>query len=207
MKQSEKSAITRQKILDAAKSEFAACGFSAARIDAIAVSAGVNKQLIYAHFKSKENLYSIILESVYSHLASFEESLSRLEFESIDTIRTVVLKYFDFLSSSPDFVRLMLWENLNGATHVKGIHTNLFVGSEKLIRQGIEKGIIRADIDPSHTAMSINMFCFSAFSNVHTISALLGRDFSQKEEMQKRADHIADIFTQYILYKGEISLC
>ncbi len=207
MKQSEKSALTKQKILDAAKAEFAQNGFSAARIDAIAQSAGVNKQLIYAHFKSKENLYSIILEDVYAHLASFEENLSEREFESIETIRTMVLMYFDFLSSSPDFVRLMLWENLAGATHAKGIRTNLFVGSEKLIRQGIEKGIIRSCIDPSHTAMSINMFCFSAFSNIHTLSALMGRDLSSKDEMQKRADHIAEIITKYMLYGEELPKC
>jgi len=199
MKQSEKSAITRQKILDAAREEFASNGFSAARMDAIAASAGVNKQLIYAHFKNKEHLYSIILESVYSHLASFEQTLAELKFESALTIRTVVKKYFDFLSSNPDFVRLMLWENLNGAIHVKGIRANLFAGSEKLICEGIEKGIIRSDIDASHTAMSINMFCFSAFSNVHTISALLGRDLLLKEELRNRADHIADVLTNYMI--------
>ena len=206
MKQSKKSAITRQKILDAAEQEFAQNGFSSATIDSIATSAGVNKQLIYAHFESKENLYSITLERVYSKLSEFEESLAELEFQSADAIRTIVEKYFSFLTSNPVFVRLMLWENLNGATHVKGIHTNLFIGSEKLIASGIQKGIIRSDIDAYNTAMSINMFCFSAFSNVHTISALLGKDLSITEELKKRAEHITDIFTKYIS-KGETSKC
>ena len=208
MKQSKKSAITRQKILDAAEQEFAQNGFSSATIDAIATSAGVNKQLIYAHFQNKENLYSITLERVYSKLSEFEESLAELEFQSADAIRTIVEKYFSFLTSNPIFVRLMLWENLNGATHVKGIRTNLFVGSEKLIRSGMEKGILRSDIDASHTAMSINMFCFSAFSNVHTISALLGKDLSTTDELKKRADHIADIFTKYMLStRGSTPVC
>ena len=62
MEQSKKSAITRKKILKAAEEEFSANGLSAARVDSIAHRAGVNKQLIYAHFSSKENLYSVILE-------------------------------------------------------------------------------------------------------------------------------------------------
>ncbi len=207
MRQSKKSAITKQKILDASEVEFSKNGFSSTRIDAIASLAGVNKQLIYAHFGNKENLYSIILERVYSRLARFEESLSECEFESINTIRTIVEKYFEFLIENPAFVRLMLWENLNNATHVKNIRTNLFSGSEKLICDGIKKGIIRSDLDAAHTAMSINMFCFSAFSNVHTISALLGKDLTTEEEIKKRKAHIADVITKYIIIGEELPQC
>jgi TetR/AcrR family transcriptional regulator len=48
---------TKEKILQAAKREFAECGFSGARIDAVARRAGVNKALVHYYFNSKEELY------------------------------------------------------------------------------------------------------------------------------------------------------
>ena len=108
---------------------------------------------------------------------------------------------------NPNFVRLMLWENLNNAAYVNGVRTNLFAGAEKLLHQGVEMGILRSDLDIEQTAMSLSMFCFSAFSNIHTISKLLGKDLHTRSELEKRAEHIANVLTKYILYKEELPLC
>lgn len=202
MEQSKKSAITKEKILKAAEDEFSLCGLAAARVDSIAQKAGVNKQLIYAHFESKENLYSVILEKVYARLGKYEESLVYTSFDGDTTVKKIILDYFDFLVSNPSFVRLMLWENLNGAQCVGDVRTNLFSGTRNLLCKGIEMGIIRDDIDIEQTAMSFNLFCFSAFSNVHTISKLLNKDLNTKQELTKRANHIADVLATYTL-KGD----
>ena len=199
MEQSKKSAITRQKILDSAEAEFAQNGLAAARVDAIAKNAGVNKQLIYAHFQSKENLYSVILSEVYIRLSEYEKVLSESSFTGMETIRMIVMEYFKFLMDNPSFVRLMLWENLNGAAYVGDVKISLFAGAEKLLKQGVENGFLRKDLDIEQTAMSLNMFCFSAFSNIHTMSKLLGKDLSIQAELEKRADHIYEVLVKYIL--------
>ncbi|MBQ4527039.1 MAG: TetR/AcrR family transcriptional regulator [Clostridia bacterium] len=199
MEQSKKSAITRQKILDSAEAEFAQNGLAAARVDAIAKNAGVNKQLIYAHFQSKENLYSVILSEVYTRLSEYEKVLSESSFTGMETIRMIVMEYFKFLMDNPSFVRLMLWENLNGAAYVGDVKISLFAGAEKLLKQGVENGFLRKDLDIEQTAMSLNMFCFSAFSNIHTMSKLLGKDLSIQAELEKRADHIYEVLVKYIL--------
>ncbi len=201
MEQSKKTAITKKKILKAAEEEFSLYGLNAARVDAIAKKSGINKQLIYAHFVNKENLYSVILEKVYARLGEYEQNLVYSEFKGAETVKKIVLDYFNFLLENPSFVRLMLWENLNNAKCVGDVRTNLFTGTRNLLCKGIEKGIIRSDIDIEQTAMSFNLFCFSAFSNVHTISKLLKKDLTTKEELQKRAEHIADVLSLYTLNK------
>lgn len=199
MEQSKKSALTREKILKAAEEEFSVNGLGAARVDSIAKRAGVNKQLIYAHFTSKENLYSVILEIVYARLGEYEKNLVYSDFKGVDTVKKIIIDYFDFLISNPSFVRLMLWENLNNAKCLGEVRTNLFTGTRNLLCKGIEKGVIRDDIDVEQTAMSFNLFCFSAFSNVHTISKLLKKDLYTKEELLKRAEHIADVLTHFTI--------
>ena len=61
---SERSAETRQRILDAAAREFAAYGLAGARTEAIATAAGVNKALLYYYFASKDALYQAALEDI-----------------------------------------------------------------------------------------------------------------------------------------------
>lgn len=200
MEQKKKTAITKNKILTAAESEFAEKGFAAARIESIAKNSGVNKQMIYAHFNSKESLYTTVLENAYNRLNEYEETLKGYEFNGMQTIYDVILKYFEFLMKDQAYVRLVLWENLNYAACIGNIHTTLFSGIEELIKKGIEKGEVRADIDITQTAMSFNMFCFSAFSNMHTVSKLLGKDLSTEAELKKRAEHIVDVMTKYIMY-------
>jgi TetR/AcrR family transcriptional regulator len=56
---------TRQRILDAARTEFAAHGKAGARVDRIAQQAGINKAMIYYHFQSKENLYMEVIREFY----------------------------------------------------------------------------------------------------------------------------------------------
>jgi AcrR family transcriptional regulator len=53
--------IQRKKILDAAADNFAAEGFSGARVDDIAASAGVNKRLLYHYVGAKSELLRAVL--------------------------------------------------------------------------------------------------------------------------------------------------
>ena len=55
---------TRERIMLAAKSEFAERGFAGARMGSIAKSAGVNQALIHYYFDNKENLYLELLHRI-----------------------------------------------------------------------------------------------------------------------------------------------
>jgi len=56
---------SRQRLLSAAASEFAARGFAGASVDRIARAAHVNKAMIYYHFKSKAALYREIVGDMF----------------------------------------------------------------------------------------------------------------------------------------------
>ncbi|MBR3848643.1 MAG: TetR/AcrR family transcriptional regulator [Oscillospiraceae bacterium] len=198
MLQSEKTEITKRKILAAAEAEFSANGFAATKVDDIARRAGVNKQLIYAHYASKENLYSTILALVYGHYAEYETVLFESEYEGIETLHNVILQYFDFLTKNRSFVNLVLWENLNNASYMDKVDIQLFAGIKKLLCDGIKKGMISEKLDVEQVAHSFNVFCFSAFSNIHTISRLTHKNLDTEDELKKRAEHIADVLTKYI---------
>ena len=56
---------TRERLLAAAAAEFAARGFDGAKVDRIAARAGVNKAMLYYHFRSKAGLYGEILRQLF----------------------------------------------------------------------------------------------------------------------------------------------
>jgi AcrR family transcriptional regulator len=60
---SAKAAARREAILDAALDEFSAQGFAAARLDDIAMRAGVAKGTIYLYFADKEMLFQELIRS------------------------------------------------------------------------------------------------------------------------------------------------
>src|SRR3954466_11680225 len=70
--------VTRRKlsaaeiqILDVATKEFAAHGFSGARIDRMATNLEFTKRMIYYYFKGKRVLYHAVLERSYDSMASY----------------------------------------------------------------------------------------------------------------------------------------
>ena len=54
----------RDRILSAAAAEFAQLGFAGARVERIAVTAGVNKQLLFHYFGSKSGLHQAALKTL-----------------------------------------------------------------------------------------------------------------------------------------------
>ena len=202
--QKKKSEITREKILTAAQAEFCEKGFAGARIDEIALAAGVNKRMIYEHFESKKGLYSAVILSVYGSMAKKEEALMIEDLEPVLAIRNLICEYFRFLEETPDFVRLLMWENLNGASAISGdrvkmLKTPVFDYIKRQIRRGKEEGVFRQDADEYQIVVSTMNFVFSYFSNIYTLSAILERDMKSPAEIIRRADFVSNMIIKYLM--------
>ena len=200
----KRSDITKQKLLAAAENAFAEKGIYGARVDEISAAAGVNKRMLYAYFGSKEQLYVAVLETVYARMAEGEEELFNQQLDSIMMVKKIIEHFFVFLYENPNFTKMVLWENLNeaqylkesGAMATKGVSIDLL---RKVLREGVEQGVFRQDIDVEEMVLSINMFCFSYFSNIHTMAYIMNKNFSGRAEIEKRCAHITDIILRYIV--------
>jgi len=65
-KKTDKSIETKQRILFAARKEFAEKGYEGARMGAIAKRADANQALLHYYFDTKENLYDEVLQQFFS---------------------------------------------------------------------------------------------------------------------------------------------
>lgn len=204
----KKSDITKQKILKAAEKAFAEKGLYGARVDEISEASETNKRMIYAYFGNKEGLYLAVLESVYSKMADSESKLLDKEADCKESIQKVIYHYFSFLYENPEFVKIVMWENLNEASFFKQSDAAKIKGSslellEEKLKQGQKLGIFREDLDIKETAMTINMLCFSHFSNIHTMAQIMNVNYSDEKEITKRRDYVVDMVMNHILKEAE----
>ena len=98
------SAATKERILAAATSEFAAHGVAGARVDRIAAQAKAKKRAIYDYFGDKNKLFAAVLERVLADLARAVPPGADLP--------AYAERLFDYHRAHPEALRLVMWEAL-----------------------------------------------------------------------------------------------
>jgi TetR/AcrR family transcriptional regulator len=193
---------TRNKLLTAARREFADRGLAGARVDDIAARAGVNKQLVYHYFGDKDALYLAVLEWVYEEIREQERKLNLEGLPPEQAIRKLVASSFDHLAAHPDFIVLLNDENRGGARHVRHsrrlevMHSPLVSMVSKILNQGVRAGTFRRGINPVHLYISIAGLSYFFFSNTPTLSAIFGKDLSSPAAKRARRRHVVDLVLQ-----------
>jgi TetR/AcrR family transcriptional regulator len=193
---------TRNKLLTAARREFADRGLAGARVDDIAARAGVNKQLVYHYFGDKDALYLAVLEWVYEEIREQERKLNLEGLPPEQAIRKLVASSFDHLAAHPDFIVLLNDENRGGARHVRhsrkleAMHSPLVSMVSKILNQGVRAGTFRRGINPVHLYISIAGLSYFFFSNTPTLSAIFGKDLSSPAAKRARRRHVVDMVLQ-----------
>jgi len=110
---------THAMILDAATEEFAAHGFGGARVDAIAARAQTNKRMLYHYFGDKEGLYVAVLEATYAAIRSAEKNLDLTHRNPEEGMRELALFTWHHFLDHPEFLSLLVTENLHEARYLK----------------------------------------------------------------------------------------
>src|SRR5262245_32396982 len=118
----EQDESSRPALLAAARAAFSERGLEGGRVDDIAQRAGVNKQLVYHYFGSKDGLYTAVLEQVYREIRDQESALELDTLPAEAAMRELVGFSFDYLAKSPDFVRILADENAHKGQHLQGSH-------------------------------------------------------------------------------------
>jgi TetR/AcrR family transcriptional regulator len=192
------SASARQALIAAAVAEFASKGFAGARVDVIASEAGVNKQLVYHYFDSKQGLYLVALESVYAEIREKEQKLTLGALEPMEAMTQLVAFSFDYLAEHPEFIALLADENRNHGSHLREserlqkMHSPFIEMLEATLERGVAAGVFRPDFDAINLYISIAGISYFFFSNNHTLSAIFGKALDSRGALLKRRRHVIE---------------
>ena len=150
------SAARKEEILDAALVEFSDRTYNAVTMERLAECAGLSKAGIYAHFKSKEEIFHALLERTTKQLCDFQGWLPDEDL----TLPELVDVYLDRLYAtfgSPATVsvyRLLLAESARAPELVRRWREDVAHGlrerAQIIIQRNIERGIIRPGVLTEH---------------------------------------------------------
>jgi TetR/AcrR family transcriptional regulator len=191
---------TRQALLDAALREFAEFGLAGARVDAIAETAGVNKQALYYHFGNKEELFQAALASVYDHFLSEQGGWTDPDKSAIEAMRELIGAIFDHLQTHGDGTAVIADENRHRGSHItadlqrrmqSGV-APMIAAIDNVLKRGQSQGVLSKAADVTQLYMTIIALCMFYFTNAYTMSAILGRELLTKSLIQQWRRHVID---------------
>ncbi|MER7050171.1 TetR family transcriptional regulator [Streptomyces jumonjinensis] len=143
---------TRDRIVDAAKTEFSRYGIAGARMDRIAKQARTSKERVYAHFRSKEALYTFVAGR---ELALITEA-TRMDPTDLPGYAG---RLFDYFTEHPERFRMIGWGRLelNDATAADDEPTRA-AGARKVeqLRRAQQAGHLDPAWDPVHVLALVN---------------------------------------------------
>ncbi|MFD1736304.1 TetR/AcrR family transcriptional regulator [Bacillus salitolerans] len=192
----------KEKILETALIEFADKGYEGARVDRIAIEAGVNKALIYYHFKSKEELYVSTINYLFKKAAPTE-----LKIPSSLTVREkmlLLIRHFTtFIHYNPIFVKIMdqavnkgnsLFDNL----YEQNLYFQMVMA---LYFEGVTKGEIRIIDEPVDYLVSLLGSCYFFYSHRNALYKFYSSHLDEKEFLEMRIRTVQDIVDRVLFQK------
>ncbi|MET7769511.1 TetR family transcriptional regulator [Nocardia sp. NPDC005366] len=134
---------TRERILAAAKAEFATYGVAGARINRIAAEAKASKDRLYAYFASKDALYAAVTEQWADHTTA-ETALDAADLPGY------VGRLFDHYIRHPDNARLQAWADVEQLSIPEAEQVVRRVIAAKIteLERGQREGLITSDFAP-----------------------------------------------------------
>ncbi len=194
----------RRNILEVATAEFAQRGYGGARVDAIANRTRTSKRMIYYYFGSRERLYLAVLEGAYAAIRQQESTLD-LEHQSPEQALTaLVASTFDYYHAHPEFVRLVMSENIMDGVHMKRskaigkLNLTVIETLRRLLARGQNAGVFRRGIDPIELHMTISALGIFNVANRATFSTIFKRDMTSPKALAARRDEIVGMILQHV---------
>lgn len=189
-------------ILRVAREEFATSGLSGGRIDEIAARTRSSKRMIYYYFGDKAGLYRSVLEAEYRAVREKESGLDLAGLSPEEALARLTAFTFDHHRDNPEFVRLVMIENihhgehLEASTEIRGVNAPAIENLEAICRRGRESGVFRDDLDPLRLHWTISALSFFNVSNRATFALIFG-GASGPDEHERRRAHAVDLVLRF----------
>jgi AcrR family transcriptional regulator len=160
--------------------------------------------MIYYYFGGKEGLYLAVLEEAYSSIRRTEATLDLERLPPEKALGTLVAFTFDYQNAHPEFVRLVMNENiLNGAyvsrsKAIQQLNLPAIDALDDLLARGQRSGVFRNEIDPVDLHMTISALCFFNVANRPTFSTIFKQDMGSPKARANRRTQILNTIVRYV---------
>ncbi|MCB1215150.1 MAG: TetR/AcrR family transcriptional regulator [Deltaproteobacteria bacterium] len=209
MKQIRDAEKTREKILKCATKVFSKQGFEGASLSTILKEAGVNKRMVYHYYGSKEGLYHAVHIRQWHLLGQWfatellppgkpnPASTKEMLFRALEI-------FHDFSASHHEFVRLLMWDGLEGGKVSKALWKDirgpLFHKIAALLDAAKAEGTLSKGLKADHLVISFMGVILVYFSHAESLEDMFGgKSLLKPKAAQERKEQVMKLFDRIFL--------
>ena len=137
---------TIQEVLAAATLLFSEKGLHGTSIRDVEKASGVSKGLIMHHFETKENLYAEVQDHLNQAYTTWMANQRDASKDLLTAIKTGIHSSLDYLKSSEEFRRIVLWSYLEGQERTTDLDKRFTASLIQAMQTGQETGLVRDDV-------------------------------------------------------------
>jgi hypothetical protein len=144
-------------------------------------------------------LYQAVLDEAYGGIRQTETTMSIESADAEHVLADHVRLTFDYHNTHPEFVRLVMNENILHGAFIKNVagikrrRTSIEDLLGKIIDKGRTEGVFREGIDPIDLHMTISALCFYNVSNRYTFSQIFDRDMTSPAAVASRREQVVQV--------------
>ena len=200
--QEESSRSTRDLILDEALHCFAERGYEGTSLNDIAAGVGIRRPSLLHHFASKEVLYGDVFERLLSEWLERLDTVIASPQAGWAKAELVLRAGFDLFADTPDYVRIMRREALDGGIHL-GIDLSatlrpLFDKACDYFDEQMDQGTFRRH-DSRHLLITGYGAILTYFSDAPFIDGLLDEEALTPNNIRDHCEHVVGFFRAALL--------
>ena len=200
--QEESSRSTRDLILDEALHCFAERGYEGTSLNDIAAGVGNRRPSLLHHFASKEVLYGDVFERLLSEWLERLDTAIASPQAGWAKAELVLRAGFDLFADTPDYVRIMRREALDGGIHL-GIDLSatlrpLFDKACDYFDEQMDQGTFRRH-DSRHLLITGYGAILTYFSDAPFIDGLLDEEALTPNNIRDHCEHVVGFFRAALL--------
>lgn len=191
-----------EKILLTATQAFVLKGKAGTSMQDIANEAGINRTLLNYYFRSKENLFELVFQSIFKRFLPIISDTLTSDIPIITRLEKFIDYYFNILIENPIIPIFILQEltsnpqRLINALKAGGINVNPFLDA---LKKEMDEGIIRK-MDPREimvNLMSLIIFPFAARKIFESI-IFSGNAEEYDSFIVKRKENLKIVFKEFL---------
>ncbi|PTR28982.1 TetR family transcriptional regulator [Rhodococcus sp. OK519] len=183
MLKQERAVITRQQIVNGAAEMFDRVGYERASLAEIVELSGITKGALYFHFKSKDELATVVIDEQHAISMKAVESIMSSGAPALDRLVMLCYEMGRQMVEDPIVragIRLTLEMSADGGP--RRPYADWIDACEEVSRAGIEEGDVVETVEPSE----LGRFIVGAFTGVQLVSNVL----TGREDLYERIDQM-----------------
>ena len=198
----EQSRSTRDQILDEALRCFAEKGYEGTSLNDIAAGVGIRRPSLLHHFPSKESLYGDVFERLLSDWLERLDRAIAVSAVGWEKAELVLRACLDLFAETPDYVRIMRREALDGGVHLgidlSGVLRPFFDGAVQYLESQMDEGVFTR-LDARHLLITGYGAILTYFSDSPFVDGLIDDNAMNQKNVHDHQEHVIEFFRAALL--------